>query len=82
LFAHDVVTIGAQTAGVVTGGSWVAITVGVVLILTAIARQSAGPGVFPLTGGIAALVAQAATHWLDAPAVHEWQPGWASAWFC
>ncbi|WP_162793688.1 hypothetical protein [Streptomyces paludis] len=51
------------------------VAVGAVLVLTVMARDlDLGPGVFPLAAGVAALVFQLPTHWMDAPAVRAWQP--------
>lgn len=70
LFAHHVVTIPPKSADVVAGGSWVAIGIGAVLLLTAIAQNGYGYGIFVLAIGIGAVVAQRVTHfddWIHAP---------------
>jgi hypothetical protein len=67
LLAHLVVTVPPGSSGVVTGGSWVAIGIGGLLTLAGIAdNYDFGFGVFPLAIGIAAIVAQRATHFTDA----------------
>lgn len=72
LFADDLFTVAPNVAGFIIGGSWVMIALGVLLMLLALARTDLGFGVFPLAGGIGALVAESMTHWMDAPFLHGW----------
>ena len=80
LLAHLVVTVPPGSAGVVTGGSWVAIGIGVLLTLTGIAGDyDFGFGVFPLAAGIAVIVAQRTTHFTEAIHVPQPLPGIVAA---
>ncbi len=62
LLAHLVVTVPPKSADAVAGGSWVAVGIGAVLLLTAIAQNGYGYGVFPLAIGVGGLVADRITH--------------------
>ena len=72
LLAHLVVTIPPQKADLVTGGALAAIAIGALLVLTELAQNGYGVGVFPLALGIGALVAQRTTHFADR--IHFTQP--------
>ncbi|TDP89898.1 hypothetical protein [Labedaea rhizosphaerae] len=72
LLAHLVVAVPPHTADLVAGGSWAAIGIGVLLILTELAQNGFGVGVFPLALGIAVMVAQRVTHFADR--IHVTQP--------
>jgi hypothetical protein len=72
LLAHLVVTIPPKAVDLVTGGSWAAIGIGALLILTELAQNGFGVGVFPLALGIAVMVAQRVTHFADR--IHVSQP--------
>ncbi|WP_410588464.1 hypothetical protein [Amycolatopsis sp. lyj-23] len=72
LLAHLVLAVPPQTTGVVAGGSWVAIGIGTLLLLTALAQNGYGYGIFVLAVGIAAVVAQRLTHFDER--IHAPQP--------
>lgn len=72
LAATQAIVMTHDTASVVTGGSWTAVVIGGLLVLSALAR-TLGLGVFPLAFGLAAVIDQETTRWTMSGAAHAWQ---------